>query len=964
MIAALTGGCLLHAQVSSLVYEDPQEGLQYGGYANEGQTSTDNRMIDFANAGYGGGGVPIPWVPVAVALDPDAGGGDDYARIQAAIDTVSALPLTSAGFRGTVLMRAGDYRVSETLQVNASGVVIRGEGQGTDGTVVTLTATIQDNLIEFRGSSGWTQVGSAVAITQSVVPSGTRTFSIASAAGFTVGDRLMIKRTPNQAWIDLLGMGAYGWTPEGYTSATPRVITAIDGNTITVDAPLVHAIELQYGGGEVFIYHFDGAIREVGIERIRLESSYTSNTDEDHGWSAVQMRLVENSWARQVTARHFGFSCVDIQQQSQFITVEDCAQLDPKSIITGGRRYSFNLDDASFVLMQRCYTRGGRHDFVTGSKTAGPNVFVDGLAENTSNDTGPHHRYAEGLLFDNIKAGSIHVQNRADSGTGHGWAGAQTVFWNCQASGLICDAPKAAMNFAIGCVGAKNQGSWAPGEPFGIWESEQVPVTPRSLYYRQLQERSGRHAVNVVTTPAQQNGGIWNDLSAWAGEGMPAGLPAFVPLQVSVGGDKSMPLGTLDLEAVVHHRLPGNFPVDSEGWVLVSGPASASVADAGAETTTVTFSEAGVYELKYAVTQSDDRDPENVVAYQGEDALVVTVADFTEVTAARSSVDSIIGRSQENAPAPEYYVDFGSNLVGGTGSNPSSNRYDANLVLGFTLPTLPVGSTLDAATIHFEISANRDQANIDPSLDVYLLDTTTPETSGTSLFYHGDNDPNADVVFVDSAYVAVGSDQVPYADDQQDWSLDLPVAALTVLRELYGGDHIPDQPEVFFRFNLDAQVSDLGANSLNRYLIDLTTDESSLTLVANGGASNTYTNWQQTHFSEAEVGGGLAAPTVDADGDLMVNLVEYALGGDPRQFTAQPVSAEMNGEVWTASFSRPAGLKDVAYTGEFSSDLQAWDPGVLQVLDTVDGVEMIEVADPLGSAGGAKRFFRARVSSP
>jgi hypothetical protein len=38
-------------------------------------------MIDFSWAGYMGGGVAIPWVPVAITLDPVTGTGDDHPRI-------------------------------------------------------------------------------------------------------------------------------------------------------------------------------------------------------------------------------------------------------------------------------------------------------------------------------------------------------------------------------------------------------------------------------------------------------------------------------------------------------------------------------------------------------------------------------------------------------------------------------------------------------------------------------------------------------------------------------------------------------------------------------------------------------------------------------------------------------------------------------------------------------------------
>ncbi len=200
-------------------------------------------------------------------------------------------------------------------------------------------------------------------------------------------------------------------------------------------------------------------------------------------------------------------------------SLEEAAMIDPVSQITGGRRYPFNVSDGVGNLFQRCYSRDGRHNFVTGSRVTGPNVWLDCLAEKNHGDDGPHHRWATGLLFDNTKGSSLNVQNRTSSGTGHGWAGAQVLFYNSQAGSIICDAPKGAMNWTIGCVGAKKQGSWAPGEPYGIWESHGKRVSPRSLYLAQLEVRKGKAAVDSVTTSAQRQGLSWSMLSKWAGNG-------------------------------------------------------------------------------------------------------------------------------------------------------------------------------------------------------------------------------------------------------------------------------------------------------------------------------------------------------------------------------------------------------------------------------------------------------------
>src|SRR6185436_2087852 len=98
-----------------------------------------NTIHDASHAGYRGGGVAIPTAPVRETIWPVA--GDNTEHIQAAIDKVSARPLDAGGFRGTVLLRAGYYRVVGPLRIKASGVVLRGEGMGDTGTILIATGT-------------------------------------------------------------------------------------------------------------------------------------------------------------------------------------------------------------------------------------------------------------------------------------------------------------------------------------------------------------------------------------------------------------------------------------------------------------------------------------------------------------------------------------------------------------------------------------------------------------------------------------------------------------------------------------------------------------------------------------------------------------------------------------------------------------------------------------------------------
>ncbi|THU34070.1 T9SS type A sorting domain-containing protein [Niastella caeni] len=501
--------------------------LVYNKYANARQTNVVNQIPDFSNSGYRGGGVRIPDVAVVKTIQPIP--GNCRALIQSAIDSVAALPADANGHRGAILLKAGVYPVDSSLSIRTGGIVLRGEGNGLTGTVLIATRQVQHNFIILQGAgSGYGEVsGSRVHIADAYVPTGTKTITVPAGHSFAVGNNIVIQKTPNEAWIDTLNMRQYGWTTSQYRITFERQVVAVQGNTLTLNIPIVDPIEETYGGGDVYRSNVTGRIREIGIENMRIESDFISDTSENHGWVAVYMARVENSWVRNVVVKYFGNTAVSMLGNSRFNTVEDCAMIDPKSITTGGRKYSFNLDGyATSNLFQRCMTWGGRHDYVSGARVTGPNVFLDCISENTFDDIGPHHRYSTGLLFDNIYGGRMRVQDRGASGTGHGWAGAQTLFWNCRSvrSDFEVQSPPTARNWGIGCIGLVQVNT-------GYWESWGTHVLPRSLYLQQLQERMGMQAVNDIATPQQMQGTLRDSLRTRAIRiaGEPRVSPGTVP---------------------------------------------------------------------------------------------------------------------------------------------------------------------------------------------------------------------------------------------------------------------------------------------------------------------------------------------------------------------------------------------------------------------------------------------------
>lgn len=520
-------------------------GVQYRRHAAVGETNAIHTLPDFSHAGYRGGGVAIPDVASAVTLSP-LEDEDDTAQIQAAIDEVSAMTPDADGFRGAVVFAAGEYDVSSTLEITTSGVVLRGASQqtlGEGGTVLRARTSIRDRLISFRGERAFdTNGGSRVDITSEYVAVGATRIDVEDATGFSAGERIDVRRTPNDEWLRVTGMDDItdpsgedeSWRASAYEISHLREIESIEGQTLILDIPIVDSIRTDFGGGDVARVTTDDRIHSCGIEDMRLISDYDDDDDEDHAWVAVAFENAENSWARRLTTLHFVRTAVQFESSS-FNTAEDVASLDMKGSTAGGRRYAFDVNGTSVGnLFQRCYASTGRHNFVTGSRVPGPNVWLDCLAENSINDDGPHHRWSTGLLFDNIETLQLRVQNRYASGSGHGWSGAQVAFWNVNITStsvntsnekpadIVVDAPVSALSWAVGIIGdgELTTSSRIADQPQGVVESLGESVVPRSLYLAQLEDRLGASAVRSVTIPAQREGTIWNALRAWRGSGL------------------------------------------------------------------------------------------------------------------------------------------------------------------------------------------------------------------------------------------------------------------------------------------------------------------------------------------------------------------------------------------------------------------------------------------------------------
>ncbi len=502
--------------------------------------SLGNKIPDFSNAGYKGGGVSIPYVAIKETVWPVP--GDNSASIQAAIDQVSALPPDASGFRGAILLKMGTYELEKPLNIKASGVVLRGEGMSDIGTIL-IGKTPKEKptspfgrsaLVNISGASGVIPMEETKQlIIDKYVPVGARSFSIVSAKGFKAGDKVLVRRIGNQDWIkaigeDSVGAGRFRWRP--FNINYDRIITEVKGNTIIIDAPIFCAIETRWGGGEILKYDDQGRIEQVGIENLRGVSEYNPAvrmtpygnmdrgsfdeknkphyegeeyySDENHYFNFINITNAKNGWVRNISALHFASSVVQTAASTKWITIQDCESREPVSIRAGARRFTYQLN-GQLALVQRCFSQKGRHSFVMQNSGSSGNVFLDNEAVNPYSTSEPHSQWVNGALYDNIKAP---LTARYWKDISIGWAGANIVFWNCEGDFLI-QKPPTAQNYSFGHIGINavifNSLLQDLNKPKGHVESMDRHVTPRSLYLTQLKERLGADAVKNITKEGQ-----------------------------------------------------------------------------------------------------------------------------------------------------------------------------------------------------------------------------------------------------------------------------------------------------------------------------------------------------------------------------------------------------------------------------------------------------------------------------
>lgn len=459
-------------------------------------TPAGDLIMDFSHAGYMGGGVAIPDVPVKATLKPS--GGDDTAAIQKALDEIKD---------GAVFLEAGVFSCSNTINISKSGVVLR--GCGPRQTTINLTGaphngiTIRHQATDRKADEFTTKIADAY------VPSGVLRFNVKDASGLKSGDTIEIRKPVTAAWVKFMQMDdltrdgkSQTWLRSGNTLVHERKIAAISGHTVTVDVPLPDSFDAKYlnpPGASVVKIRRLTRISQAGIENLRIVAPPQAISHTNRHFTAIRMSAAD-SWLRDLL----------IEETMNSVAINGRRITAQRVVINRNAKHVGSSKPAEFapngtqVLLDRCSSSADNVWYVgTGSGVSGPIVLLnceftgDGHVES-------HQRWSTGMLYDNcrVKGGGMDFRNRGAMGSGHGWSMGWGVAWNSEAKEFTIQNPPGAMNWMIGCIGESKTMprpfGKAPLLSEGTKDSHGAHVTPESLYLAQLKERLGEQALKNI----------------------------------------------------------------------------------------------------------------------------------------------------------------------------------------------------------------------------------------------------------------------------------------------------------------------------------------------------------------------------------------------------------------------------------------------------------------------------------
>ena len=486
-------------------------------------TDQEGRFLhDFSWAGYHNGGAPLPPSPdvgdvdvvQAAGADP-AGLEDSTAAIQAAIDG-----LGEGG--GVVWFPAGLYRITGTLSITQSGVVLAGEGAESSRLLFTQSEGLSYQAhVTFDGG----QKDADEVLLVADAASRDRWVEVADVSVFAPGDDVALGWVITSEFVAEHGMIPYWqafndkWQPFFWRTVV-SVDAASDPPRVELDVPLRYPALLRDAAS---LRRQVGTLSEVGVRDL----GFANATSWEAAWAENQVHVVKFNGVKDAfvvdvasfespdpsvtgpVAAHLQSSGLEIRR-SKRVTVADTTLGFSQHRGGGGNGYLFEVRQSSEILFRDCVGKAGRHNFIqnwgfgaTGivwlrvTSVGGETILSAELPVGGVGLSEFHHSLATANLIDScVLEDGWGAMNRKSWSSGAGHTATESVFWNTSGGGIlrsyqygqgyvIGSAPELDVRTDLGHTNAKGTApeDWVEGL------GKAATLEPTSLYDDQLARR-------------------------------------------------------------------------------------------------------------------------------------------------------------------------------------------------------------------------------------------------------------------------------------------------------------------------------------------------------------------------------------------------------------------------------------------------------------------------------------------
>jgi hypothetical protein len=295
-------------------------------------------LPDFSWAGYHAGGeLPDAKVTANVRAFGARGDGetDDTAAFQRALDEAPS---------GVLLVPRGHYRLSQ-LNLTRSGLVLRGEGSGTQGTVLHFASSLADlqHLVRLPESNKLSWSGGLIQVfpkggerklaeVTSPARRGEERLKLADTSSIRPGELLFLRmsedgqRSLERHLLGESGAGQSDAAPLQSTCAAKVLdwtfqVARVEGNEVVLSQPLRTDVRPSW---TPTVWRMP-AIREVGIEHLAIDFPSTPypGHHRERGYNAVEFsHNVVDGWLRDVEIRNCD-SGVFVGRRSKWLTLTE-----------------------------------------------------------------------------------------------------------------------------------------------------------------------------------------------------------------------------------------------------------------------------------------------------------------------------------------------------------------------------------------------------------------------------------------------------------------------------------------------------------------------------------------------------------------------------------------------------------------------------------------------------------------